>query len=680
MRFDRDWLLEHLADAADADEVADRLTACGLLVEVREAVAGGEMWDVEVTTNRPDAMNHRGLAREAAVAMGGSLRPLEVAVSESDEDASSLAGVVVEEPDLCARYVARVIRGVRLQPSPEWLQRRLERCGVRPINAVVDATNAVLLELGQPLHAFDLDQLRDRRVVVRPAAAGEKLQTLDGVERTLADDMLVIADGERAVALAGIMGGLETEIGQGTTDVLLESAHFDPVTVRRTARRLGMHTEASHRFERGCDPEMAARAADAAAALLAHLTGGQVCRDRIDVYPRPWRPRTVEMSLEKLSSFAGFAVDASQALRILDGLELAPVAEGDRITCTVPSHRVDLERAADLYEEVIRHVGYDRVPSRLPVLSTTPGRRHGNWQLVDRARGAAVGSGLNEVLTYSFVDPGDDELVCAYDLCPGDPLPLTNPLARTQGTMRRSLLPGLVAAARDTLNQGERSLAMFEQGRVFWRCEDHAQEGERLALLLSGPAGAGDQREVDFADLKGVVESVLGRLHAPDSRWERHGSTWFAASEGARVVRVEDDRLGACAGLLSGDLLDRWQVRQPLYAAEIDLSVMARDPVPHSYVPLPRFPAVSADVTVEHPRDLEFARLLATARQLAPETVEQVELLDRYAGKGLPADTVRTTLRLVYRHPDRSLTQDEVNEAQHELRRAVADRLGVTLV
>jgi phenylalanyl-tRNA synthetase beta chain len=679
MRFDRDWLLEQLEEAPSADVVAERLTACGLLVEVREPDDGGEMWDVEVTTNRPDAMNHRGLAREAAVAVGGSLRPLSAAVEESDEEVGRLAAVEITAPELCSRYVARVIRGVRLEPSPEWMQRRLERCGVRPINAIVDATNYVLLELGQPLHAFDLDRLAGGRIVVRRAAGGEKLRTLDGEERTLDEDTLLIADAEHAVALAGIMGGADSEIGEATSDVLLESAHFDPLSVRRTARRLGMHTEASHRFERGSDPEMAAVACDVAAALIARLSGGVVCRGRIDAHPRPRPVRRVTMSLAGLSAFTGMEVDPEAAVRILDGLGLAPVVDGDEVACTIPPYRVDLERAADLYEEVIRHVGYDRVPARLPVLSTTPGRRNANWELVDRARRAAVACGLAEVVTYSFIDPVDDELVSAHDLCPGAPLPIVNPLARTQGTMRRSLLPGLVAAARDTLNQGERSLAIFEQGRVFWRCEDHAQEAERLAVVVAG-GGNGASGAVEFGDLKGVVESILEGVHAPEVTWRRGGSGWFEAAEAARIVTSEGGSTAGCAGRLTRSVLDRWDLRQPLYAAEIDLAIAASVPPVPQFVPLPRFPAVVADVTLEHPRSLAFAELVREVRDLAAATVSEVELLDRYAGEGLPPEKMRTTLRLLYRHPERSLTQEEVNQAQEALRGALVERLDVGLV
>lgn len=675
MKFDVDWLNAHLEQPSDPDGLAERLTACGFLVELREAVAGVEVWEVEVTTNRPDAMNHRGLAREAAVATGSMLKPVDVTLDEDDKAADGLATVEIVEPELCSRYAARIVRDVEIVESPPWLQHRLERCGVRPINAVVDATNYLLLELGQPMHAFDLHRLEGRRIVVRRATDGEELTTLDEQQRRLTAGDLVIGDAERAVALAGIMGGADTEIDHKTTDILIESAHFDPLTVRRSARRLGMHTEASHRFERGCDPEMAGVACDAAAALIAELTGGRVCRGRIDMYPRPFTPRTLSLSVLELSAFAGVEISTADVLRILRGLEFDPSEDGDLVSVTPPSHRVDIERVPDLYEEVIRHVGYDKVPSVLPGLASPPGHRNPNWQLVDRGRDAAVAVGLAEIMTWSFIDPADDAMVESLPLCPGEELPLDNPLAQTQGKMRRSLLPGMLAAARENLNQGERSLALFEQGRVFSIQEGKAWEGERLGIVVSGINRVG--RPLAFGDLKGSVEAILSRVPFPVVTWQRGGAPWLDESEGAVLVSDGGQVVG-CAGLLARGIAERWDLKQALYVAEIDLSAALMEPPVARFQPLPRYPSVVADMTVEHSADLSFAELVSVVRRLASELVEGVDLQARYTGKNLPSNTVRTTLRFVYRHTERSLTQEEVNEDQNRLRDRIVEQLGVS--
>ncbi len=662
---------------ADVDTLATKLTDCGFLVETRDVVGDTEVWDVEATTNRPDVMNHRGLARELAVAVGGKLTALDATVVEGDEQASALVDIEIEDVDLCSRYVGRVIRGVQLVDSPQWLQDRLERCGVRPINAVVDATNYVLLETGQPLHAFDLAKLADRRLVVRRASDGESLTTLDGENRKLAVDDLVIADAARPVALAGIMGGADSEIGETTVDIVLESAHFEALPVRRTARRLGMHTEASHRFERGADPEMAPIAADIAARLIAELAGGTVCRGRIDVYPRPWRPTELTMSVAGVSAFAGLEIPAEDVLRILDGLEFTTRREGDLVVCSAPSFRIDIERIPDLYEEVIRHVGYGAIPAVLPVLRTSPGRRHENWELVDRGRDAAVGCGLTEAVTYAFIDTEADRRVDAWPLCPGRAVALSNPLAETQTTMRRSLLPGLLAAAKDNLNQGERAIALFEEGRVFAAGDGGpCREPERLALVLAEAAESGGERGSGFAKLKGVVEAIFKDVAMPEVSWRRGGGPWLDEAEGA--VLIDDrGRTVAAVGRLDAAEASRWNVKLELFVAEIDLQAAAQRPPLPRFQELARFPSVAADMTVEHAEELTFAELSAAVGALAGELVNEVSMVARYTGAGLPAGVVRTTLRMVYRHPERSLTQDEVNAAQEELRSALAGKLNV---
>lgn len=679
MKFDLEWLREQLEDAPDADALAAGLTGCGLLVETREPAGASEVWDVEVTTNRPDAMNHRGLAREAAVAAGVRLAPLEVALDEAEEPTDGLAGIGVDAPAACRRFCGRIVRGVTMGPSPAWLKERLERCGVRPISAVVDVTNYVMLTLGQPLHAYDLALVAGARLVARMAHDGERLVTLDGETRELDPSMLVIADVDGPVGLAGLMGGASTEIGGRTTDVLLEAANFDPLTVRRTARRLGMHTEASHRFERGADPQLPPVAIDLAAALVAELAGGAVCRGRIDVHPRPLPPAGIELSLSAMSAFAGVDLDVAEVLRILSGLGFEPEAAGDVVRCTVPSHRVDVERAADLYEEVIRHFGYGRVPARLPVLSTSPGRRHPGWRRSDRARDAAVAAGLVEVMTYSFIADDDDRAAEALPWPVGEPLRLENPLTRTQSTMRRSLLPGLVAAARDTLNQGEETVAAFEVGRVFRLAADGVPaEGERLAVVMAGASTAWLEPATDFRGLKGRVEAVADAAGFGSLGWRRGGAPWLDDAEGA-VLEGSGGAAAGIAGLLSAAMADRWGLRHPVYLAELDLDLAADPPQPR-FAALPRHPAVTVDLTVEHADDLAYATFEETLRELADRRVEWVWLKDRFAGPGVAAGRVRSTVRLRYRDPERSLTQDEVNRWQERLRAALVERLGVTLI
>ncbi len=676
MNFDAAWLMDLLTGAPGADEVADRLTASGFLVELREEGDGGEIWDIEATTNRPDTMNHRGLAREAAVATGATVKPLEFTLEESDESAADLASVEIADPTMCTRFCARVIRGVAPAESPEWMQRRLTNAGVRPISAIVDVTNYVLLELGQPLHAYDLAKVGGAKLVARRAEAGETLITLDGETRKLEAGMPVIADAYDVVGLAGIMGGADSEIGDNTVDVLLEAANFDALTVRRAARKLGMHTEASHRFERGADPDLPPLAIDYAAALIAEFTGGAVCEGRIDVRPRPYEAHQLQTTSAKVSRFMGLDVAMDRLVGIASGLELEPVVDGDTLTVTVPSFRVDLELEADLFEEFVRHIGFEAVPSVLPVLSTPPGQRNPNWELVDRAREAAVAGGLAEVMTWSFIDPSADYELDHYVLCPGPSIELDNPLANTQAIMRRSLLPGLLTAVRDNLNQGERRIAIFEQGRIFWRSDDGPAESERLAFALVGTAPVSDGM-VEFADLKGIAEGLIRRLGLPEVQWRRGGSPWLEEGQGAELQTDNGGVIG-CAGLVADSMAKKWEIKASVFVAELDLTSAAESILLQQFEELPRFPAVAADMTIEHSTSLDYAELTETVRGLAGGLVETIDLMGRYAGKGLPSGSVRTTIRMTYRAGDRSLTQTEVNEQQEALRRGLDDRLGVS--
>ena len=680
MKFDLEWMRQHIEGDCDADTLSEALTHCGFLVETRDAAGDSEIWDIEATTNRPDVMCHRGLAREAALAVGARLKALDSTVEESGETAQTLASIEIRDEDLCSRYIGRVLRGVRLVESPDWLKERLERCGVRPINAVVDATNYVLLETGQPLHAFDLDRLEGRTIVVRRAEVGEVLATLDGEDRKLKSDDLVIADLKRPVALAGVMGGANSEIGEETTDVLLESAHFEALPVRRTARRLGIHTEASHRFERGADPLMAPVAADLAARLIVQLTGATVCSGIIDIQPRPWKPQEISFTVSGVSRFTGLEIAGDDIVRILEGLDFRPSRDGDVISCVPPSFRGDIERVSDLYEEVIRHVGYDAVPALLPILRTPPGRRHTNWELVDRGRKAAVACGLTEAVTYAFIDPKIDSRLESWPLCPGPSVALANPLAETQGTMRRSLIPGLLAATRENLNQGEADVALFEEGRVFSIIEgDRYEEPEHLAVVLAGGGlGLPGSNAVDFLELKGVVEALLRDAAFPPVLWQRGGAPWLNEAEGAVVVDGEKRVIGV-AGRLSDDEADRWAFKQPVYVAELMLQAARPEKELPRFEAVPRFPAVSADITVEHQTDLPYAGLEAAVRKLSDRLVTSVSLVGRFTGKILGPDRVRTTLRLVYRHPERSMTQEEVNSAQDRLRAALTERIDVTI-
>lgn len=488
------WLRELTNTNLTPAELRERLTMVGLAIDAVGQVNGDFVLDVEVPSNRPDCLSHVGIAREVAVIESGSVNRTQGKPAPVAGRAEEITSVEIRDADLCPRYAARVIRGVKIGPSPDWLVKRLEEIGQRAINNVADITNYVLHELGQPLHAFDFAKLTGQRIVVRRATKGEKLKTLDGVERELSGDMLVIADAEKPVALAGIMGGEESEISNSTVDVLIESAYFDPDSVRRTARQLAMDTEASRRFERGADCENVIDAQTRCVELICEIAGGKATEDIVDIYPRPVPAKRVRFRPSRVESLTSLQVEPDKAKRILSGLGfIEDRATADAIEYTVPSWRVDVSLEEDLVEEVARHYGYDKIGSALPPTSLA-----GEYQpseMKRRAlRRALSASGFDEAINLSFIQAGSEE---HFQLIPEfEPrsreadneqfVTLQNPIIEEAGRMRLTLLPGLLESVRHNLNHGVRDVRLFEIGRIFAASMDGELPIERESLALVG--------------------------------------------------------------------------------------------------------------------------------------------------------------------------------------------------
>ena len=471
----------------------ERLTNAGLAVDAVEARDGDYVLDVEVPSNRGDCLSHLGIARELAVIKQARVQSPESKVQNSKSKTSDFAAVEISDTDLCPRYAARVIRGVKIAPSPDWLVKRLEVLGQRSINNVADITNYVLHEFGQPLHAFDLAKLGQQRIVVRRAAPGEAIKTLDGMERKLDSDMLVIADATRPVAVAGVMGGEESEISTATQDVLIESAWFNQASVRRTAKLLGLHTEASHRFERGVDPEGVLSAQERCVALICEIAGGEATEDVLDVYPNPFPAQTVELRPERVAAITGLQVQRDEMLRILTALGFELSEENPaRLTFIIPSWRHDVAIEEDLVEEVARHTGYDQIKTELPPASLA-GEYHSSERRRRLLRKAVLAHGFNEAISLSFTEPAED-----FELIPDfagrgqllTPVVLTNPIIEEASRMRQTLLPGLLNSIRHNLNHGNRDVCLFETGRVFGVDQPGELPLEREGFALAATGGA----------------------------------------------------------------------------------------------------------------------------------------------------------------------------------------------
>jgi phenylalanyl-tRNA synthetase beta chain len=670
------WQRELTGTKLDPQEVRERLTHVGLAVDAVEARDGDFVLDVEVPSNRGDCLSHLGIARELAVIEKCQVQSPKSKVENSRGKTADFASVEINDADLCARYAARVVRGVTIAPSPEWLVKRLEILGQRPINNVADITNYVLHECGQPLHAFDLAKLGQQRIVVRRAAKGETIKTLDGVERKLDSDMLVIADGTRPVAVAGVMGGEESEISEATQDVLIESAWFNPASVRRTSRLLGLHTEASHRFERHVDPATVVGAQDRCVALICEIAGGVATEDVLDVYPVPFTPRTVEIRPERVAAITGLQVPRAEIVRILTALGFETNEDGEgKLLFTIPSWRPDVVIEEDLVEEVARHTGYEQIKTELPP-ATQPGEYHSSERRKRALRKAMAGSGFNEAIGLSFVEWTDRfELIPKLEVNQGQPLPpvvLTNPIIEDASRMRQTLLPGLLSSIRHNLNHGNRDVRLFETGRVFGLATPGELPLEREAFALAATGGAimadraQAERDLDLFDLKGALESAFAAMNLPPADFEMDAIRHLRPGQSA-FISIGGTRVGSI-GRLAEPLAAVNKFRQPVFLAEIDLSSLLEiEELPVRYVPLPRFPSIVRDVSLLVDRKLTVAELLRAARDEQVEHFIDAHFVGAYEGQGIPDSQRSVTLRFEYRADDRTLRDEEVETIHSRL-------------
>ncbi|MBK9065041.1 MAG: phenylalanine--tRNA ligase subunit beta [Acidobacteria bacterium] len=690
MKFAYSWLASYLpGPAPDPKELGDRLTAVGFIVEGVEGAGAATVYDVEITANRPDGMNHRGLAREAAVALRRAFGDAEasVAVSETGPAVETRAAVVVAEPALCSRYSARVIEGVTIRPAAAAVTARLAAIGQGAISSPVDATNHVLWDIGQPLHAFDLDTLAKGAdglptIVVRRAKAGETLVTLDGVERKLGPQHLVIADAERPVALAGVMGGLATAISEKTTRILLESAHFHPGAVRKTARSLGMHTDASHRFERGTDPEATLDGLNRAARLIVADCGGMVAKGVVDVRAERAPAAALSLRLSRLASFLGMTIPEGRVVEILRELGLAPVLEGGAVTVKVPSWRIDVTSEEDLIEEVIRCEGYDRLPETLPA-PFVPRTVSRAAQVPDRARDLLAGMGLLECVTYSFVSEAENAPFASA--APGAPVVVENPLGEPFTTLRATPVIGLLQSAQHNVRRGMKDLALFEVGTSFgWNPEKkeisaeektgdgRVSEKVRVGILLAGARNRHwaqtETANSDFFEGAGIAEALmrglgLGGPRALFTFKENPSSPFssFLAAGRAADVFVSGKPAG-WVGVLEPALAASWDLVDPV-VADLDLGVLAAalPPAETSVEPPSKFPGSEVDLTATHALSLPWAALEAAVRSGAPAELVAIEAKGRYRGPGVPDGFVKTTLTLRFGSPRGSLAREDVN-------------------
>jgi phenylalanyl-tRNA synthetase beta chain len=656
----------------------ERLTMVGLAIDAVEEIEGRSVLDVEVPSNRPDCLSHIGIAREVSVIEKSQVQSPKSKVPETEGKAGDFAAVKIDDPDLCPRYTARIVRGVRIGDSPAWLAKRLAEIGQRPINNVADITNYVLHESGQPLHAFDLAKLCEHQIIVRRAAAGEKLKTLDGVDRVLDLEMLVIADAQKPVALAGVMGGLDSEISADTVDVLIESAYFNPDSVRRTARKLGMDTEASRRFERGADCENVLRAQTRCVELICEIAGGVATDDAIDVYPNHLEARVVDFYQERVERLTSLDVQLPEMTRILEGLGFVseqPATNGP-MKFEVPSWRVDVSIESDLIEEIARHTGYDKIASELPP-SSTPGEYQPAALKRRALRRVLSALGFDEAINFSFIDTSHD---VEFELLPGmvtgaeaSLVSLSNPILEEVTRMRPTLLPGLIESLRNNLNHGTRDVRLFEIGRIFASLQPSELPVERDALAMIATGGVTEAgraqapREIDFYELKGALEAAVDAMKLGPLRFSQAEVMHLREGQAARISLADGTLIGTI-GRLSAAIAGVYKFRQPVYVAELDLTALLDSQQRTvQYKPLPRYPSVVRDMTLLISRDVAFAELLQAVESEQVADYSQAELVGTYEGKNIPEDKRSVTLRIEYRSEAGTLRDEEVEERHRRL-------------
>ena len=693
------WLKEFVDVTAPPTELRSRLSLAGVAIDSVDDSPAGPVLDAEITSNRPDCLGHYGIAREAATIYRKPLKAVHPKLKESAEKVGAAARVGIEAPDLCGRFTARVVRGVKIQSSPDWLRERLAAIGQNSINNVVDVTNYVMFELGHALHAFDYDKLREHRVIVRRARPGEKLRTLDGVERTLAKDMCVVCDPAHALAVGGVMGGADSEISFSTRNILIECAWFDPVSIRRTSKALGLRTEASYRFERGADPEMAELASRRAAELIQQLAGGEILAGVVDVYPRHEPLRKIEFTRQELLRVMGADVPDRDIEEILSALGFKPARVDDnrgsngslaaRWDCTQPSwRRWDVTRGIDLIEEVARHYGYDKFPPRLPP-AKQPAHRLTHAEALDRLRERLVALGYQEILEIPLVDARRDVLFRPENV---KPAVIGNPLAEDASVMRSNGIVSMVGAIEWNLNHGQRDLRLFEMGKRYELRDGVPTEAPVLTLGATGLSRQKsiyeDGREFLFADLKGSLDQI-GEL-AGGLSWQAGGPDWLAATRAARVAPAAQNGHGAgangaigVAGQLAHNIADQLKLRQDVFLAELQLEPLlvaiesARAAL--RYTTLPRFPAVERDFSLVLNDGVTFARVAETIRALKIPELQSIEPKDLFRGGQIPAGKFSLMIRVTFQSSEATLTESQLSAFSTRIVEALQQKLGASL-
>ena len=660
MKISLNWLSEYVETDLKADRIAQTLSDLGFPCEGIEYLDDDTVIDVEITSNRGDCLGHIGIARELAAATGRELKMPVPELDESDRDVSELASVEIAEPDLCGRYTARVIEGVKVGPSPDWMARRLEAIGMRSVNNVVDATNYAMMETGQPPHAFDYAKIADGKIIIRRAAPGERIVSIDGTKCDLNNEMLVITDPNGPVAVAGVMGGLDSEVNDATTAILLEDAYFDPVSIRTTSRRLNLPSEASFRFERIVDIEMIDWASKRTCQLITQVAGGKAARGVVDVYPGRPAPKEVTLRLARLKMLLGIEVPRDDVMRILSALKFRPRLEGDSVVCMAPSWRSDVYREADLIEEVARVYGYNRVPTerKIEIEVVPPDARQ---KMTERIGAYLNACGFYETINVSFIDDSVAKLFSGGGL--EGHLSVKDESRSSANLLRQSLIGSLLGVLKTNLNAKNRPCRIFEIADTFaprGAGRPLPLEEAKLALVCDG----------DLRDLCGVIEGLIKNIQRESETLFVPGNPVWA--EAGADITVNGGVIGT-VGIVSKEVTEKFDFTdmRPC-AAELRFeSLLNLSSGPLKVKPIPRFPAIERDLSIIVEEQVRWSEIIQTVGRNASAELEGVQFVGVYRGKAIPPGRKSVTLSLRFRDEDGTLTHETVDKLQ----KAIVDGL-----
>ena len=643
--------------------------------------------DFEITPNRSDCLSIIGIARETAAIKGQDLKIPEINITEGTQRIDDLTSVEIQDPELCPRYSASLIMGITIGPSPFWLRRRLDSAGIRPICNVVDITNYVLMEFGQPLHAFDFGLLEGRKIVVKRASDRDMFSSLDGMKRALFNDTLMICDEEKPVAIGGIMGGLNSEVSENTADVLIESAYFNPSSIRKTSKKLGLQTEASYRFERGVDPEGVIKALNRATRLILDICGGQAAKGVIDQYPSPIPPKEISLSINKTNKILGTSLDKEGVKKYLNSIELnTGDLDGDKVSVKVSPLRMDLGREIDLIEEIARLNGYDNIPTTTPMVKVTSTKRSSVHVLEYKVKDILTSMGYYEVVNYSFISP---RLITPLKLDADHPfrkfIRIKNPLSEEQSIMRTTLIPGLLKTMKTNVHNKNLNLKLFEIGTVFYsgKGEKLPEEKKGLSVLATGlrhdESWSFSEEETDFYDIRGVLENLFKGLDIRDFNLSSTGDIPYLHPGKSSRIMIGNTEIGVL-GEVHYDVMEGYNLLTTPYIFEIDFDLIVK----HSFGDkkindLSKYPPIYRDIALIVSEDVQFKDILDIIIGLNNKLIDDINVFDVYKGESIDHGKKSLAYRIKYQSHERTLTDKEINKIHEKLVSTVVNKTGARI-